>query len=242
MPARREAKDVYDALEQVRVEVVGSRHMAGVAANLRAEAGRGVRGRRLRPHDAQGPVADRRRRCPCWRASRCPARQSPAGGAAHPRPVARHAGRHGRRRAGRDDRSAGRPDGLRPRRAQAAGGAGSGGGRGRGRTRGPDRGRRGRRRAVRRSRTTQQDGSRAERVRAGQHARRPARGDGRRGGRRRGHRIRTRKPRSPRATTGPAARSRAASGRTRTTRRSIAPTRACTTRRSTPRICATRTS
>jgi cobaltochelatase CobT len=36
MPARREAKDVYDALEQARVEVVGSRHMTGVAGNLRA--------------------------------------------------------------------------------------------------------------------------------------------------------------------------------------------------------------
>ena len=36
MPGRREAKEVYDALEQARVEVVGSRHMAGVAANLRA--------------------------------------------------------------------------------------------------------------------------------------------------------------------------------------------------------------
>jgi cobaltochelatase CobT len=36
MPARREAKEVYDALEQARVEVVGARHMAGVAANLRA--------------------------------------------------------------------------------------------------------------------------------------------------------------------------------------------------------------
>ncbi|HTU52640.1 MAG TPA: cobaltochelatase subunit CobT [Acetobacteraceae bacterium] len=35
-PGGREAKEVYDALEQVRVEVVGSRHMAGVAANLRA--------------------------------------------------------------------------------------------------------------------------------------------------------------------------------------------------------------
>ncbi len=34
-PGRREAKDVYDALEQARVEVVGSRHMAGVEANLR---------------------------------------------------------------------------------------------------------------------------------------------------------------------------------------------------------------
>src|ERR1700727_2911998 len=37
MPARREAKDAYDALEQARVEVVGSQHMAGVAANLRAK-------------------------------------------------------------------------------------------------------------------------------------------------------------------------------------------------------------
>ena len=36
MPARREARDVYDALEQARVEVLGSRHMAGVAANLSA--------------------------------------------------------------------------------------------------------------------------------------------------------------------------------------------------------------
>jgi cobaltochelatase CobT len=35
-PGRREAKDVYDALEQARVEVVGARHMSGVAANLRA--------------------------------------------------------------------------------------------------------------------------------------------------------------------------------------------------------------
>ncbi|MDE2517224.1 MAG: cobaltochelatase subunit CobT [Rhodospirillales bacterium] len=36
MPAQREARDAYDALEQVRVEVVGARHMAGVAANLHA--------------------------------------------------------------------------------------------------------------------------------------------------------------------------------------------------------------
>jgi cobaltochelatase CobT len=34
-PASREAREVYDALEQVRVETVGSRHMAGVEANLR---------------------------------------------------------------------------------------------------------------------------------------------------------------------------------------------------------------
>jgi cobaltochelatase CobT len=37
MPARREAKDAYDALEQVRVEVVGAQHMAGVHGNLRAK-------------------------------------------------------------------------------------------------------------------------------------------------------------------------------------------------------------
>jgi len=37
MPARREAKDAYDALEQVRVEVIGSRFMDGVNANLRAK-------------------------------------------------------------------------------------------------------------------------------------------------------------------------------------------------------------
>ncbi len=35
-PGPREAKDVYDALEQARVEVVGSEHMTGVAANLAA--------------------------------------------------------------------------------------------------------------------------------------------------------------------------------------------------------------
>ena len=37
MPNRREARDVYDALEQARVEIVGARHMAGVAANLHAK-------------------------------------------------------------------------------------------------------------------------------------------------------------------------------------------------------------
>jgi cobaltochelatase CobT len=33
-PASREAREVYDALEQARVETIGSRHMVGVAANL----------------------------------------------------------------------------------------------------------------------------------------------------------------------------------------------------------------
>jgi cobaltochelatase CobT len=35
-PGAREAKDVYDALEQARVETIGAQHMAGVSANLRA--------------------------------------------------------------------------------------------------------------------------------------------------------------------------------------------------------------
>ena len=35
-PAPRQAKAVYDALEQARVEVVGARHMSGVTANLSA--------------------------------------------------------------------------------------------------------------------------------------------------------------------------------------------------------------
>ena len=35
MPVRREAREAYDALEQARVEVIGSENMAGVAANLR---------------------------------------------------------------------------------------------------------------------------------------------------------------------------------------------------------------
>jgi cobaltochelatase CobT len=35
-PARREARDVYDALEQARVEIVGGKFMDGVASNLRA--------------------------------------------------------------------------------------------------------------------------------------------------------------------------------------------------------------
>ena len=37
MPVRREAKDAYDALEQVRVEIIGSQHMAGVRGNLMAK-------------------------------------------------------------------------------------------------------------------------------------------------------------------------------------------------------------
>lgn len=37
-PAAGEARDVFDALEQVRIEVVGSRHLEGVAANLEARA------------------------------------------------------------------------------------------------------------------------------------------------------------------------------------------------------------
>jgi cobaltochelatase CobT len=35
-PTERDARTIYDALEQARVEIVGGRHMEGVAANLRA--------------------------------------------------------------------------------------------------------------------------------------------------------------------------------------------------------------
>jgi cobaltochelatase CobT len=35
-PAERDARTIYDALEQARVEIVGGRYMEGVAANLRA--------------------------------------------------------------------------------------------------------------------------------------------------------------------------------------------------------------
>jgi cobaltochelatase CobT len=36
LPAERDARSIYDALEQARVEVYGARNMAGVAANLQA--------------------------------------------------------------------------------------------------------------------------------------------------------------------------------------------------------------
>ncbi len=35
-PAPRDARDAYDAIEEARVEVVGARHMQGIAANLQA--------------------------------------------------------------------------------------------------------------------------------------------------------------------------------------------------------------
>ncbi len=97
MPARREAKDAYDALEQVRVEVVGSRHMDGVAANLRAKLAEEC--------EAEGyDRMTRKDQLPIDTALALLARErmsgeaSPAGGAAHAGHVARHAGRDGRRR------------------------------------------------------------------------------------------------------------------------------------------------
>jgi cobaltochelatase CobT len=36
-PSSREAREVYDALEQARVEIIGAEHMAGVSANLRGK-------------------------------------------------------------------------------------------------------------------------------------------------------------------------------------------------------------
>jgi cobaltochelatase CobT len=41
-PAERDARSIYDALEQTRVEIVGGRHMEGVEANLRARLAESV--------------------------------------------------------------------------------------------------------------------------------------------------------------------------------------------------------
>ena len=39
LPASREARDAYDALEQARIEIIGATHMAGVTSNLRNRLG-----------------------------------------------------------------------------------------------------------------------------------------------------------------------------------------------------------
>ena len=217
----REAKDAYDALEQARVEVVGARFMDGVTP-ICAPSCRGVRVRRLRPHDPQGPVADRRG-------------AGPAGAGAN----VRRAGAARRRSAcwtsgatrwataptqalAEMPRAPGRPDRLRPRRPQAAGGAGPGRSRGRCRTGRAIRGRRRRRRAVRRSRTTPRTARASRESDRTMLGAQPEEMEGEAADEE-GPDPRT-KPRLPRATTVPAARSRAASGPTRTTRPSIAPT------------------
>ena len=43
-PGAREAKDVYDALEQARVETIGAQHMAGVSGKFARSPGGGMRG------------------------------------------------------------------------------------------------------------------------------------------------------------------------------------------------------
>ena len=106
MPTRREAKDVYDALEQVRVEVVGSRHMAGVAANLQSKLAEECEAEgydRMTRKD-QLPITGRA--VPA-RTRTDVRRKIPAGRAAHPGHVARHAGRNRGRRAHRNERFGG---------------------------------------------------------------------------------------------------------------------------------------
>ena len=134
MPARREAKDAYDALEQVRVEVVGAQHMLGVHGNLRAKLA----------EECEQEGFDRMTRkdqMPIDKALALLARERLSGepvpevGAADLVDVARDAGRRRRRRAGRNDRRAGRPERVRARSPKIARGAGSGRGRGRVRTR-----------------------------------------------------------------------------------------------------------
>ena len=84
--------DAYDALEQARVEVVGARHMAGVAANLRAKL--------TEECEAEGyDRMTRKDQLPIAAALALLARErmsgeaSPRAGAARARHVARHAGR-----------------------------------------------------------------------------------------------------------------------------------------------------
>ena len=74
MPVRREAKDAYEALEQARVETVGSRHMSGVAANLYARLTEECEAEgydRMTRKD-QMPIAQA---LPCWHGNACPAKR-----------------------------------------------------------------------------------------------------------------------------------------------------------------------
>ncbi|CAA9243234.1 MAG: Aerobic cobaltochelatase CobT subunit, partial [uncultured Acetobacteraceae bacterium] len=172
-----------------------------------------LRVRGLRPHDPQGPVAAARGAV--LAGARAHHGRSGAGrGAPGARPVARHLGRQGRRRAGRNGPCHREPGRLRPRRAPPArrarprrsGGGGRGGGPG---------GRRGAGREhtaagpVRRGRSPGAG--------PGKHARRPARGHAGRGRRRRGRgdRGRGRRRRGRRQARRPAAAPRGAADRRR---------------------------
>ena len=131
-PGQREAKDVYDALEQARVESVGAEHMAGVAANLRA--------RLAEECEAEGyDRMTRRDQLPVHAALSLLAREAMSG---QPAPdAARHILQTWRDTLGPEADSAmadmaldpARPNPLHPRRPQAAGrvAPGRGGDRGR---------------------------------------------------------------------------------------------------------------
>ena len=133
MPTRREAKDAYDALEQVRVEVIGSRFMNGVNANLRAKLS----------EECESEGYDRMTRkdqLPIDKALALLTRERLSGEAV-PEAAQRvlnlwrdTLGEFRRPGIVRNDDGAGRPDGVCPRVAEAAGRAGSGGSRGRCRT------------------------------------------------------------------------------------------------------------
>ena len=223
MPARREAKDAYDALEQVRVEVVGARHMAGVAANLRAKLAEEC--------EAEGyDRMTRKDQLPIDKALALLARERMSGepapevGAARAEPVARHAGRLRRPGAGRDDR---RRRTTRPP------------------SRGPPascwrrwiwrrpRSRPNRTTTPRTARTAASSPASRTIPRTARASRNPNRtpcsAPSPRKWKARPPTTTARSPRTtprwPRATTGPAARSRAANARTRTTKRSTAPIR-----------------
>ena len=237
MPARREAKDAYDALEQARVEVVGSRHMDGVAANLRAEAGGGMRGRRLRPHDAQGPVADRPG-AGAARARTDVGRASPPAAHSGARSVARTLGEAAprprwprwRRRRTTRPRSPARRASCWPRSTWPKprptpnptttedgedGGEQSG------------------------AQDNSQDGEGQSEAEQRLHARRPARGDGRRGRRRRRHRDAEEEAAAAEGDDRPGGPQPRRERPTRDNESAYRALHAPSTRRSTPRICAT---
>ena len=243
MPARREAKDVLRRARAGAGRGRRLRHMAGVAANLRA--------RLAEECEAEGyDRMTRKDQLPIPPALSLLAREQHVrragarGGAARAGPVARHARRAGRRGAGRDEPARTDDQDAFARAARKLLAAlDLAEAESRGRTRGPDRGRRGRRRAVRPAGRVRQDGRGQSEAEQDSMLGAQPEDDGRRGRRRRGHRIGGRSAPSPRATTGPAARSRGASV-PQPGRRGRLPRlhRGCTTRRSRPRSCAIRRS
>ena len=236
MPARREARDAYDALEQARVETIGSRFMEGVSANLRAKLSEEC--------EAEGyDRMTRKDQLPIAAALSLLARERMSGEPS-PEPARRildmwrdtlgtdaDAALAEMQRAQEDQNAFARAArkllaalDLAEAEAEAEPDENTDEGEDGGEQSGPQ--------------DESPDGEGSSRVRHRLDARRPARGDGGRGRRRRGQSSPRMRPRLRMAMTVLAVRSHAASGPIPTTMPSIALTRGCTTRRSRPRSCA----